>query len=190
MVRLSVRSLCSTEGAVAFCFLRSFTRVVVHAPLKTLLPDSEYCPVHCKLVCPYPTPQYCTVPRLRQDLCAAPSSRHAFLFMPSERLHSAVRIIKIRSIKQTKSLKYFAMQTSVAIPATVAALNDLTDRPAVETSKLEKPTHPPITSIEDRETSDTIVVDFEDNDPENPYNWSRGRKWSIVSAVSLMSLVR
>lgn len=38
--------------------------------------------------------------------------------------------------------------------------------------------------------SDVVLVDYEENDPENPLNWSSTRKWLIVSAVSWMGFVR
>ncbi|KAF7940821.1 uncharacterized protein EAE97_007007 [Botrytis byssoidea] len=37
--------------------------------------------------------------------------------------------------------------------------------------------------------SDVVLVDYEENDPENPLNWSSTRKWLIVSAVSWMGFV-
>lgn len=38
--------------------------------------------------------------------------------------------------------------------------------------------------------SDVIIVDFEENDPENPLNWSKTHKWLIVFAISWMGFVR
>lgn len=37
---------------------------------------------------------------------------------------------------------------------------------------------------------DIVLVDFEENDPENPLNWSSMRKWLIVFVVSWMGFVR
>ncbi|THV54882.1 hypothetical protein BGAL_0018g00380 [Botrytis galanthina] len=37
--------------------------------------------------------------------------------------------------------------------------------------------------------SDVVLVDYDENDPENPLNWSSTRKWLIVSAVSWMGFV-
>lgn len=37
---------------------------------------------------------------------------------------------------------------------------------------------------------DVILVDFEENDPENPLNWSSTHKWLIVFVVSWMGFVR
>ena len=37
---------------------------------------------------------------------------------------------------------------------------------------------------------DAILVDFEENDPENPLNWSPMQKWLIVFAISWMGFVR
>ncbi|OOQ89350.1 bicyclomycin resistance protein [Penicillium brasilianum] len=37
--------------------------------------------------------------------------------------------------------------------------------------------------------SDVVLVDFEDNDPENPLNWSSMHKWLIVFVVSWMGFV-
>lgn len=49
-------------------------------------------------------------------------------------------------------------------------------------------------SISGRETADEntpsdpgYIVDWEnDDDPENPRNWPNGRKWGIISILSLM----
>lgn len=38
--------------------------------------------------------------------------------------------------------------------------------------------------------SDVVLVDFEENDPENPLNWSSTHKWLIVFVVSWMGFVR
>lgn len=38
--------------------------------------------------------------------------------------------------------------------------------------------------------SDVILVDFEENDPQNPLNWSSTHKWLIVFVVSWMGFVR
>lgn len=37
---------------------------------------------------------------------------------------------------------------------------------------------------------DVVLVDFEENDPENPLNWSSMHKWLIVFVVSWMGFVR
>lgn len=37
---------------------------------------------------------------------------------------------------------------------------------------------------------DIVLVDYEENDPENPLNWSPMRKWLIVCAISWMGFVR
>lgn len=37
---------------------------------------------------------------------------------------------------------------------------------------------------------DVVIVDFEENDPENPLNWSPMHKWMIVFVVSWMGFVR
>lgn len=37
---------------------------------------------------------------------------------------------------------------------------------------------------------DVVLVDFEENDPENPLNWSLTQKWMIVFVVSWMGFVR
>ncbi|CED82158.1 Synaptic vesicle transporter SVOP and related transporters (major facilitator superfamily) [Phaffia rhodozyma] len=34
-----------------------------------------------------------------------------------------------------------------------------------------------------------ILVQFEENDPENPMNWSTGRKWTITILLNLMTLI-
>ena len=37
---------------------------------------------------------------------------------------------------------------------------------------------------------DFVLVDYEENDPENPLNWSSMKKWLIVFAISWMGFVR
>lgn len=37
---------------------------------------------------------------------------------------------------------------------------------------------------------DVVLVDFEENDPKNPLNWSSTHKWLIVFAISWMGFVR
>ena len=37
---------------------------------------------------------------------------------------------------------------------------------------------------------DVVLLDFEENDPENPLNWSSMHKWLIVFVVSWMGFVR
>ena len=37
---------------------------------------------------------------------------------------------------------------------------------------------------------DVVLVDYEENDPENPLNWSPMQKWLIVFAISWMGFVR
>ncbi|TEY42661.1 hypothetical protein BOTCAL_0387g00110 [Botryotinia calthae] len=50
----------------------------------------------------------------------------------------------------------------------------------------EQPLEVPITDS----NSDVVLVDYEENDPENPLNWSSTQKWLIVSAVSWIGFVR
>jgi hypothetical protein len=37
---------------------------------------------------------------------------------------------------------------------------------------------------------DVVLVDFDENDPENPLNWSSMHKWLIIFAISWMGFVR
>lgn len=37
---------------------------------------------------------------------------------------------------------------------------------------------------------DVVLVDFEENDPGNPLNWSPMQKWLIVFVISWMGFVR
>lgn len=37
---------------------------------------------------------------------------------------------------------------------------------------------------------DFVLVNYEENDPENPLNWSSMKKWLIVFAISWMGFVR
>ena len=37
---------------------------------------------------------------------------------------------------------------------------------------------------------DVVLVDYEENDPKNPLNWSQMQKWLIVFAISWMGFVR
>jgi hypothetical protein len=39
-------------------------------------------------------------------------------------------------------------------------------------------------------SSNVVLVDYEDNDSDNPLNWTKSRKWLIVLAVSWMGFVR
>ncbi|PWY81883.1 bicyclomycin resistance protein [Aspergillus heteromorphus CBS 117.55] len=56
-------------------------------------------------------------------------------------------------------------------------------------SKNEKFVEQPLgNSIGDR-NPDVILVDYEENDPENPLNWSPMQKWLIVFAISWMGFV-
>ena len=41
-----------------------------------------------------------------------------------------------------------------------------------------------------RSNSEVVLVDFEENDPANPVNWSPTHKWSIVFVISWMGFVR
>lgn len=43
--------------------------------------------------------------------------------------------------------------------------------------------------IEDSDP-DLVLVDYEENDPENPLNWSSTRKWLTLLAISWMGFVR
>lgn len=43
--------------------------------------------------------------------------------------------------------------------------------------------------IEDSDP-EVVLVDYEENDSENPLNWSSTRKWLIVLAISWMGFVR
>ena len=37
---------------------------------------------------------------------------------------------------------------------------------------------------------DVVLVDYEENDPKNPLNWSPMHKWLIVFVISWMGFVR
>jgi hypothetical protein len=38
---------------------------------------------------------------------------------------------------------------------------------------------------------DPDIVDWDGpNDPENPLNWSRAKKWTTVSIISIITLIR
>lgn len=47
----------------------------------------------------------------------------------------------------------------------------------------------PLENADDSD-QDFILVDFEEDDPHNPLNWSQTQKWSIVFAISWMGFVR
>lgn len=57
------------------------------------------------------------------------------------------------------------------------------------TSEHEKFTDQPLETPLDS-NSDIVLVDYEENDPENPLNWSPMHKWLIVFAISWMGFVR
>jgi hypothetical protein len=53
-----------------------------------------------------------------------------------------------------------------------------------------KPTAQPSEIFANESDRRIILVDFEENDPENPLNWSLVHKWLIVFAISWMGFVR
>jgi len=53
-------------------------------------------------------------------------------------------------------------------------------------SKSKKGSHD---SYIDKENDDKEVIEFEDNDPENPFNWSKSRKWVITLTVCFISIL-
>lgn len=54
----------------------------------------------------------------------------------------------------------------------------------------EKPLEPLTSTVTEGRNPAIVLVDFEDNDPENPMNWSSVRKWLMVIVVSWMGFVR
>ena len=57
-------------------------------------------------------------------------------------------------------------------------------------SENEKFAEQPLGNATGESEADVVLVDFDENDPENPLNWSRTRKWLIVFAISWMGFVR
>jgi hypothetical protein len=57
-------------------------------------------------------------------------------------------------------------------------------------SENEKTTEQPLENAIGDGDLDVVIVDFKENDPENPLNWSSMHKWLIVFVVSWMGFVR
>jgi hypothetical protein len=57
-------------------------------------------------------------------------------------------------------------------------------------SKNEKPAEQPLENPIGDSNPDVVLVDYEENDPDNPLNWSPMQKWLIVFAISWMGFVR
>ena len=57
-------------------------------------------------------------------------------------------------------------------------------------SENEKFTEQPSEIVIEDSVPDVVLVDYEENDPENPLNWSSMRKWLILLAISWMGFVR
>lgn len=65
-----------------------------------------------------------------------------------------------------------------------------TEPTAVARSDNEKSAEQPLEiPIRDGD-SDVVLVDYEENDPANPLNWSPMRKWLILLAIAWMGFVR
>jgi hypothetical protein len=65
-----------------------------------------------------------------------------------------------------------------------------TEQKAAQGTKLEKSAEEPLQSSTVDGDQNIILVDYEENDPENPLNWSQTRKWLTVFAISWMGFVR
>ena len=68
----------------------------------------------------------------------------------------------------------------------------LTSRELMATAESKKEKfveQPSAVTIEDSDP-DVVLVDYEENDPDNPLNWSSARKWLILLAISWMGFVR
>jgi hypothetical protein len=61
---------------------------------------------------------------------------------------------------------------------------------AASGSEDEKTAEQPLENTIGDGDPDVVLVDFEENDPENPLNWSSMHKWMIVFVVSWMGFVR
>lgn len=70
-------------------------------------------------------------------------------------------------------------------------LQNVSDNKPIATteSKNEKFTKQPLEIPIEDSNLDVILVDYEENDPENPLNWPLIQKWLIVSAISWMGFV-
>lgn len=65
-----------------------------------------------------------------------------------------------------------------------------TELTAVTQSDNEKSAEQPLEILIQDGDSDVILVDYEENDPANPLNWSPMRKWLILLAIAWMGFVR
>jgi hypothetical protein len=57
-------------------------------------------------------------------------------------------------------------------------------------SENERTAEQPLKNVIGDGDSDVVLVDFAENDPANPLNWSSMHKWLIVFVVSWMGFVR
>ena len=57
-------------------------------------------------------------------------------------------------------------------------------------SENEKFAEQPLENASGDSDPDVVLVDYEENDPKNPLNWSPMQKWLIVFAISWMGFVR
>jgi hypothetical protein len=75
---------------------------------------------------------------------------------------------------QTDTSKAIAETTQIQEKTTNTEINATTPLPDIENEKAKPP-----------KNEAPEIVTFKDNDPDNPLNWPRARKWSITIVVSL-----
>lgn len=85
-----------------------------------------------------------------------------------------------------ESLTYPVPNISTAEPHELPCKDPI----AATATEDEKLTEQPSDSASGDSRANVILVDFAENDPKNPLNWSRAHRWLIVFAVSWMGFVR
>ncbi|KAM3451176.1 hypothetical protein MY3296_005548 [Beauveria thailandica] len=84
-----------------------------------------------------------------------------------------------------------ALVTPLPVTRSFEKLDMSPDRPAVAAASADDkpPLQQELEVASGDSNLDVILVDFEDNDPKNPLNWSRTHKWLIVFVISWMGFV-
>ena len=84
-----------------------------------------------------------------------------------------------------------ALTRPVPIPSSIEPQKLSDNEPmAAAGSENEKSAEQPLEIAIGDSNPDVVLVDYEENDPENPLNWSSMQKWLIVFAISWVGFVR
>jgi hypothetical protein len=83
------------------------------------------------------------------------------------------------------------IEGAVTHPVPILSSLELQKEPvAAAGSENEKIAEQPLENAFGDSDPDVVLVDFEENDPDNPLNWPSIHKWLIVFVVSWMGFVR